>query len=103
MFSILSPNQSYWPLNQGALIKERCLCYQVSKNKLDEKNDPTIVVHAYNPSTQEVEAGGSQVQGQLGLHQEFKASQGYIAKVSLKRTKTTKQTPHSTCFHLLPS
>jgi hypothetical protein len=29
---------------------------------------PSLVVHAYNPSTQETEAGG--VQGQCGLHSE---------------------------------
>jgi hypothetical protein len=27
-----------------------------------------VVVHTYNPSTQEVEAGGSQVQSQPGLY-----------------------------------
>jgi hypothetical protein len=30
------------------------------------------VVHAYNPSTQDAEAGKKQVQGQAGLHSEFK-------------------------------
>jgi hypothetical protein len=29
-----------------------------------------IKLHAYNPSTLEAEAGGSQVQGQPGLHSE---------------------------------
>jgi hypothetical protein len=27
-----------------------------------------VAVHAYNPSTWEVKAGGSQIQGQPGLH-----------------------------------
>jgi hypothetical protein len=29
-----------------------------------------VVIHAYNPSTQEVDAGGSRVRGQPGLHEE---------------------------------
>jgi hypothetical protein len=32
------------------------------------------VVHAYDPSTSEAEAGESQIQDQTGLHGEFKAS-----------------------------
>jgi hypothetical protein len=38
-----------------------------------------MVVCAFNPSTQETEAGGSLwVQGQLGLQSEFQDSQGYM-------------------------
>jgi hypothetical protein len=46
-----------------------------------------VVVNAYNPSTQEAETGGYQVQvhGQFRLHSEFKASLGYnIARPCLR-------------------
>jgi hypothetical protein len=33
-----------------------------------------MVVHIYNPGTREAEVGGSRVQGQPGLHSEFKAN-----------------------------
>jgi hypothetical protein len=40
---------------------------------------PSVVNHAFKPSTQEVEAHGSlQVPGQAGLHSEFQGSQGLI-------------------------
>jgi hypothetical protein len=44
-----------------------------------------MVVHAWNPSTGEMEAGGSQVQGQLRQSREFKASLSYIVKPCLKK------------------
>jgi hypothetical protein len=46
-----------------------------------------LVVHACNPSTQEVEAGGSRVSGQPGLHIDFEANLGYIARFFLKTGK----------------
>jgi hypothetical protein len=47
-----------------------------------------VVVHAFNPSTQEAEAGG--VWGQPGLQSEFQDSQGYTERSCLKQTN--KQT-----------
>lgn len=35
---------------------------------------PDVVTHTYNPTIQEAEAGGSQVQGQSGLQSEFQSS-----------------------------
>jgi hypothetical protein len=42
------------------------------------RKKPGMVVHAFNPSTQEEEAGG--FQGQPGLQSEFQDSQGYTEK-----------------------
>jgi hypothetical protein len=42
-----------------------------------------MVVHAFNPSTQEAEAGGSLSSGQPGLQSEFQDSQGYTEKPCL--------------------
>jgi hypothetical protein len=39
-----------------------------------------MVVYAFNPSTQEAEAGGSCVQSQSGLQGECQDSQGYTEK-----------------------
>jgi hypothetical protein len=50
-----------------------------------------MVVHSCNPSTQEVEAGGSQIRGQLGLHSKFQTSLGYIVRPCLQNKQTTKQ------------
>jgi hypothetical protein len=44
-----------------------------------------VVVHTSNPSTQEVEAGGSTIQGQAGLHREI-----YL-KNKTQRTALTKE------------
>jgi hypothetical protein len=41
------------------------------------------VVHACNPNTWEAKAGGSQVQGQPGLHNKFKDN--CIARLSAKK------------------
>jgi hypothetical protein len=38
------------------------------KSSKKENLKPCVVVHADNPSMWEAEAGGLQVQGQLGLH-----------------------------------
>ena len=43
------------------------------------------MVYAFNPSTQDAEAGGFLcVQGQSGLQSEFQDSQGYTEKLCLK-------------------
>ena len=49
---------------------------------------PGMVVHAFNPSTQEAEAG------QPGLQSEFQDSQSYTEKPCLEKTnkQTNKQT-----------
>jgi hypothetical protein len=43
------------------------------------------MIYVYNPSTQETEAGESQVLGQPGLYREFKASLINIIRPSLKK------------------
>ena len=51
-----------------------------------------VVVHTFNPSTQEAEAGGSLgVRGQPGLQSEFQDSQGYIEKSSLEKPPPSKK------------
>jgi hypothetical protein len=50
------------------------------------------VVQACNPSTWESEARGSQVQGQHGVHGEFKANLGYTARPSQKKKKEKQYT-----------
>lgn len=42
-----------------------------------------MLAHIYNPSTQEIEAGGSGVQGHPQLHSELKARKVYIVIVIL--------------------
>jgi hypothetical protein len=37
---------------------------------INSTGDQGVMVHAYNPSTQEAEAGGSRVQNQLGQYSE---------------------------------
>ena len=53
-----------------------------------------MVVHAYNPRTQEADAGGSlssRVQGQPGLQSEFQNSQGYTEKLCLEKQQQQQQ------------
>jgi hypothetical protein len=45
-----------------------------------------VVVHSFDPITQEAEAGGSQ--GQPGLQSKFQDSQGYTEKSCLETNKT---------------
>ena len=53
---------------------------------------PGIVLHTFNPSTGEVEAGGSLwLWGQPGLQSEFQDSQGYTEKSCLKKQNIIKQ------------
>jgi hypothetical protein len=42
------------------------------------------MVHAFNPSTREAEAGGFLSSGQPGLQSEFQDSQGYTEKPCLE-------------------
>jgi hypothetical protein len=51
-----------------------------------------VVVHAFNPTTQEAEAGGFLSLRQPGLQNEFKDSQGYTEKPCLKKQKPTTTT-----------
>jgi hypothetical protein len=54
---------------------------------------PGVVVHAFNPSTWEAEAGGFLSLRPAGLQSEFQDSQGYTEKPYLEKTKqTNKQT-----------
>ena len=41
-------------------------------------NKPDIEAHICNPRTQEVEVGGSDIQGHSKIHNEFKAMLGYM-------------------------
>ena len=51
-----------------------------------------MVIHAFNPSTWEAEAGDlSQGQGQPGLQSEFQESQGYTEKTCLEKPKKKKR------------
>lgn len=51
-----------------------------------------MVTHAWNPSTQEAEAGGLlQVRGQPGLYNEFLATRGYIISPRLKHNNNKKE------------
>jgi hypothetical protein len=52
-----------------------------------------VVVHAFNPSTWEAEAGGFQVQvqGQPGLQSEFQDSHGYTQKPCLEKPEKNKK------------
>jgi hypothetical protein len=49
-----------------------------------------VVVHAFNPSTWEAEAGGFLSLSQPGLQGEFQDSQGYTETLS-RKTKNKKQ------------
>jgi hypothetical protein len=52
-----------------------------------------MVLHAFNPSTQEAEAGGSvQAQGNPDLQREFQHCQVYTRKRNLKQTNQNKPT-----------
>jgi hypothetical protein len=53
-----------------------------------------VVVHAFNPSTWEAEAGGFLSSRLSGLQSEFQDTQGYTEKPCLK--KTNKQTNNKT-------
>jgi hypothetical protein len=47
-----------------------------------------MMAYACNPSTQEVEAGGSKVQANHGLHSEFQSSLSNLMRACLKRPVT---------------
>jgi hypothetical protein len=55
--------------------------------RLRRKQKPSQMVHAYNPSTQEIKAGKLRVPGQSGLHKEFRATWNDIARTCLKKRK----------------
>jgi hypothetical protein len=57
------------------------------------------VVHTFNPSTWEAEAGGFLSSGQPGLQSEFQYSQGYTEKPCLKKLKgKKKKKKKKSCF-----
>jgi hypothetical protein len=47
---------------------------------------PGVVAHVCNPSSEEVEAGGSQVRGQSDIYRGFKTRQGYMITCHTKGT-----------------
>ena len=49
-----------------------------------------MVAHAFNPSTQEAEAGRFLSSRPAGLQSEFQDSQGYTEKPCLKKPKNEK-------------
>jgi hypothetical protein len=61
--------------------------------------EPGMVVHAFDPSTWEAEAGGFLSSRPPGLQSEFQDSQGYTEKHCLG--KTNKQTKRFTYFMLV--
>lgn len=56
-----------------------------ASNSNPNTREPGMVVHTQNPTTEEVEVGGSKIQGHSWLHSKFKASLGY------KRLPKSKQ------------
>jgi hypothetical protein len=60
----LKPGDSYSRYEKLVFTRE------FFKNDVQNPSEQGVVVHAFNPSTQEAEAGGLQVQGQPGLHSE---------------------------------
>jgi hypothetical protein len=65
-----------------------------NKKKLKKKKDiilPGLVAHAFNPITQEAEAGGF-LSSRPAWSTQFQDSQGYTEKPCLERQKTNKQT-----------
>lgn len=55
-----------------------CLAYQSPGFKLPELCKPGVLTHAYDPSTQEMEARRLGVQDHPQLHSEFEATLGYM-------------------------
>jgi hypothetical protein len=52
----------------------------------------SVVAQAFNPSTQEAQAGGFLSSRQPGLQSEFQDSQGYTEKPCLEKPKKNKKT-----------
>jgi hypothetical protein len=52
---------------------------------------PGMVVHAFNPSTREAEAGRFLSSSQPGLQSELQDSQGYTEKPCLEKQKKKKK------------
>jgi hypothetical protein len=65
---------------------------QNNKSILKTVFELSVVVYTYNPSTQEAEAGGSQVQGQPGL--------GFLRPYLKKKTPKTRTTTTKICVFI---
>lgn len=63
----------------------------LSMELMKEHEKPSAVTHTLNSSTQDAEARGPWIQGQLELHSEFKDSVGSISWPCLKTQKPTRQ------------
>jgi hypothetical protein len=59
---------------------------------------PGVVVHAFNPSIWEAEAGGFLSSSQPGLQSEFQDSQGYTEKPCLEKPKKKKKKKGRSCL-----
>jgi hypothetical protein len=70
--------------NKAQYMKLTYYFLQIYVNlQLLTSHKPSVVVYICNTSTQEAETGGSQVQGQPGLHYEFQGKLCYIGKLCL--------------------
>jgi hypothetical protein len=59
-------------------------------NLRDDRQEPGMVAHAFNPSTWKAEAGGF-VSSRQAWYKEFQDSQGYIKKPCLKKPGKKKR------------
>lgn len=71
-------------LSRASLLQQECSPLQLEKK----------MAHFCLPSALDIEAGGSQVWGQPGLHSKFQVNQGYVArhKTLSQKLETNKQT-----------
>lgn len=85
------------PLSEGVTDAGQKVEYlsSIHKKALDLIPRPpkTTVVHAYSPSTQEVEAGGSGGQGHPWFYNEFKASLGKMFSLKIKQNHLLTESP----------
>jgi hypothetical protein len=73
------------PHTFGSVTCEGHASTKKGEETLSKIREAGVVVHTYNPSTWEGEAGGSRVQGQPGQHSKFKASGATSGDLVLKK------------------
>jgi hypothetical protein len=69
---------------------------------LEVDSSPAVVVHAFNPSTWEADAGRFLSSGKPGLQSEFQDSQGYTEKPCLEKNQKKKKKKRSGFYSHLP-